>query len=252
MLSALLGLIAVAEIGLLFLVIALRRRRPDWALSMLILVIMALIWDNAVIAVGGTLGEGEPLRTLSVPRYVTHALLVPLLIMVGVGLGRRHGIRTLAGRTAPAAFGALTVALVAAGLWLDVLTLELEPTRYADTVRYTNAASHGAPIPAVVTVLVLIGIGTALLVRARSAVAARRVGRHVRRGRGRSGGVLDRQRRRTAADPQCLVDGRTHRTGEGTRRRGPAHLTVIEFSGRSSPTRRRPLSLRSSWGASGS
>ncbi|GID90743.1 hypothetical protein ACFQFC_36355 [Amorphoplanes digitatis] len=167
MLSALLGLIAVAEIGLLFLVIALRRRRPDWALSMLILVIMALIWDNAVIAVGGTLGEGEPLRTLSVPRYVTHALLVPLLIMVGVGLGRRHGIRTLAGRTAPAAFGALTVALVAAGLWLDVLTLELEPTRYADTVRYTNAASHGAPIPAVVTVLVLIGIGTALLVRAR-------------------------------------------------------------------------------------
>ncbi|MET8150002.1 hypothetical protein ACIBSW_11370 [Actinoplanes sp. NPDC049668] len=167
MLSASLGLIAVAEIVLLCLVIAMLRHRPDWTLGLLILVIAALIWDNAVIASGGTLGEGEPLRTLSVPRYVTHALLVPLLIMVGVGLGRRHGIRTLAGRAAPAAFGALTVALIAAGLWLDVVTLQLEPTRYADTVRYTNAAAHGAPIPAVVTILVLIGLGVALLVRAR-------------------------------------------------------------------------------------
>ncbi|WP_179277268.1 hypothetical protein [Actinoplanes regularis] len=165
MLSAFFGLIAVAQLVLLALVIAMRRRRPDWALSLLILVILALIWDNAVIAIGGTLGEGEPLRTLSVPRYVTHGLLVPLLIMVGVGLARRYGIQSLAGRAVPAVFGAFTAALIVAGIWLDVIDLDLEPTRYADTLRYTNAASHGAPIPAVVTILVLIGI--ALLVRAR-------------------------------------------------------------------------------------
>ncbi|GLW30499.1 hypothetical protein Areg01_34390 [Actinoplanes regularis] len=167
MLSAFFGLIAVSQLVLLALVIAMRRRRPDWALSLLILVILALIWDNAVIAIGGTLGEGEPLRTLSVPRYVTHGLLVPLLIMVGVGLARRYGIQRLAGKAVPAVFGAFTAALIVAGIWLDVIDLDLEPTRYADTLRYTNAASHGAPIPAVVTILVLIGIGVALLVRTR-------------------------------------------------------------------------------------
>jgi hypothetical protein len=167
MLSAPLGLIAVAEIGLLVLVIAMRRRHPDWALTLLIPVILALIWDNTVIAIGATLGEGEPLRALSVPRFALHGLLAPLLIMVGVGLGRRHGIRILAGKAAPAAFGALTAVLIAAGIRLDIVTLDLQPTRYADTLRYTDAAAHGPPIPAVVTIVVLIGIGVALLLRAR-------------------------------------------------------------------------------------
>jgi hypothetical protein len=167
MLNALFGLVAVAEVVLLTLVIAMRRRQPDWAFTLLILVILALIWDNTVIAIGSTIGEGETLRNLSIPRYVTHGLLVPLLIMVGVGLGRRHGVRTLAGRTAPAAFGALTVALIVAGVRLDIIGLDLQPTHYAGTLRYTNAASHGAPIPAVVTILVLIGIGVTLQIRSR-------------------------------------------------------------------------------------
>jgi hypothetical protein len=89
MIGALLVLIAAAEVALLTLVIAMRRRQPDRALTLLILVILALIWDNTVIAIGSTAGEGETLRTLSIPRHVTHGLLVPLLIMVGVGLGRR-------------------------------------------------------------------------------------------------------------------------------------------------------------------
>lgn len=167
MLSALFGMIAVAEVVLLTLVLTMRRRHPDWALTLLILVILALIWDNTIIALGSTIGEGDTLEALSYPRYITHGLLVPLLIMVGVGLGRRHGVQSLTGRTAPAIFGTLTVLLIAAGVYLDILDLDLEPTRYADTLRYTNAASHGAPIPAVITILVLIGIGLTLQLRAR-------------------------------------------------------------------------------------
>jgi hypothetical protein len=65
----------------------------------------------------------------------------------------------------PAVLGALTVALIAAGIHFDIAGLDLQPTHHADALRYTNAASHGAPIPAVVTIL--IGLGIALLVRAR-------------------------------------------------------------------------------------
>ncbi|MEU4564686.1 hypothetical protein AB0F72_40410 [Actinoplanes sp. NPDC023936] len=167
MVSVLFGLVAVAEIALLGLVIVLRRRQPDWTLSLLVLVVLALIYDNAVVAIGSTLGEGPLLRALSFPRYVTHALLVPLLIMVAVGLGRRYGVRFFAGRAVPAAFGVLTLLLIAAGAWADILTLELEPTRYADTLRYTNAAANGPPIPAIIAILVMIGAGVALLMRAR-------------------------------------------------------------------------------------
>ncbi|BBH67340.1 hypothetical protein ACTI_40250 [Actinoplanes sp. OR16] len=167
MLSVLFALFALAEVLLLGLVVTLRRRQPDWALTLLILVIIALIWDNAVIALGSTIGEGGMLRALSVPRYVTHALLVPLLIMVAVGLGRRYGVRFFAGRIVPGVFGVLTLALVAVGVQKDVIALDLEATRYADTLRYTNAASEGPPIPAIVAILVMIGVGVALLVRAR-------------------------------------------------------------------------------------
>jgi hypothetical protein len=167
MLSALFGLVAVAEVVLLGLVIALRRRHPDWTLTLLVLVILALIYDNAVVAIGSTLGEGSLLETLSLPRYVTHALLVPLLIMVAVGLARRYDVRFFAGRVTPGVFGALTVLLIALGAWADIVTLDLEPNRYADTVRYTNAAANGPPIPAIIAILVMIGVGVALAVRAR-------------------------------------------------------------------------------------
>jgi hypothetical protein len=167
MLSALFGLFAVAEVVLLAMVIALRRRRPDWALTLLVLVILALIYDNAVVAIGATLGEGALLEALSLPRYATHALLVPLLIMVAVGLARRYRVTFFAGRLVPGISGALTVLLIVAGAWADVVTLDLEPTRYADTLRYTNSAANGPPVPAIVAILVMIGVGVALAVRAR-------------------------------------------------------------------------------------
>ncbi|MBW6433870.1 hypothetical protein KZ829_08990 [Actinoplanes hulinensis] len=167
MLSTLFGLITVAETVLLGMVIALRRRRPDWALTLLILVLLGLIWDNAVIAMGATVGEGDTLEALSFPRYAAHGILVPLLIMVGVGLARRHDVRFFSGATVPAVFGAVTVLLITIGIWLDIVTLDLEPARYADTLRYTNAAAHGPPIPAVATILILIAIGALLLARAR-------------------------------------------------------------------------------------
>jgi hypothetical protein len=169
MIGALLVLIAAAEVALLTLVIAMRRRQPDRALTLLILVIFALIWDNTVIAIGSTAGEGETLRYGPCrSRATSHTgCSCPCSSWSAWASAGGHGIRALAGRTVPAVLGALTVALIAAGIHFDIAGLDLQPTHHADTLRYTNAASHGAPIPAVVTILILIGLGIALLVRAR-------------------------------------------------------------------------------------
>ncbi|BCJ45805.1 hypothetical protein GCM10010168_57750 [Actinoplanes ianthinogenes] len=164
MVSTLFALIAVAELVLLTLLLRLPR---GWVPTLLILVLVALIGDNAVIASGRLLGAGPLLHALSIPRFVTHALLVPLLIMVGVGLGRRHRVGWLQRRTAPAAFGALTALMIALGVFQDVAALDLQPKTYADTIRYTNAAAAGPPIPAIVAIGVLIAIGIAVQITTR-------------------------------------------------------------------------------------
>ncbi|BCY06971.1 hypothetical protein L3i22_020590 [Actinoplanes sp. L3-i22] len=167
MVGTVFGLIAVAELVLLVSTIQLWRRHPDRVLPLLMLVVAALIWDNAVIAAGRPIGAGGVLEGLSVPRFVTHALLVPLLILVGAGLGRGYRVRWLAGPVARWGFGGLTLLMIAIGVWQDIVSLDLEPAYYADTVRYTNAAATGPPIPAIVAIWVLLAVGVAVLVRAR-------------------------------------------------------------------------------------
>ncbi|MFF5081054.1 hypothetical protein ACFY36_28725 [Actinoplanes sp. NPDC000266] len=156
MTSAVFGLIAVAETALLILVL---RLPSGWARTLLALVVAALIWDNAVIALGSTIGPGAVLQALSVPRFVTHALLVPLLVLIAAGLAGVADLRP---------FILTTALLIGIGVYGDIVTLALEPTHYAGTVRYTNAASNGPPIAAIAVILILIAFGVLLLRRHRS------------------------------------------------------------------------------------
>ncbi|WP_143234425.1 hypothetical protein [Paractinoplanes atraurantiacus] len=150
------GLIALAETVLLVLVL---RLPPQWTRTLQALVVGALIWDNAVIALGSAIGPGAALQALSVPRYVTHALLVPLLVLIAAGLTGVADLRP---------FILVTGLLISVGIYADIVTLALEPATYAGTLRYTNAASNGPPIPAIVVILILIAFGVLLLKRRRS------------------------------------------------------------------------------------
>lgn len=120
-------------------------------LWLLTVVIVALVWDNLIIAAGSRIGAGDLLIGLSIPRYVAHALLPPLLIPIVFGIAqlRRR-----------AWVWALTGLLIAGGVYFEIIRLHLEPRTYADTLRYVNTA--GMPVPVIVTNLVLIGIGVIL------------------------------------------------------------------------------------------
>ncbi|MET7422619.1 hypothetical protein [Dactylosporangium sp. NPDC005555] len=117
-----------------------------------VVVAAALVYDNGVIAAGRLVGEGAALEGLNVGRYVGHALFTPLLIVVGAGLahGGRKVLTVLAGL------------LVALGIWTDIVRLRPVPERYADTLRYVNDNAAGPPVPAIVAILVLIGVGVVL------------------------------------------------------------------------------------------
>lgn len=64
---------------------------PQWT-SFIYLIILALIYDNGIIAFGKWIGEGELLETLNLLRFWTHAFLTPLLVLFATGTLKESGV----------------------------------------------------------------------------------------------------------------------------------------------------------------
>ncbi|WP_238006575.1 hypothetical protein KZZ52_47085 [Dactylosporangium sp. AC04546] len=159
MVTALYGAFAAA----LLLASVFAARARSWLLA---LVCLAVVYDNVVIALGTPLGEGTLLRSLNTGRFAAHALCTPLLIPVAVQLADRYGVRWASRTRAKQAATVLTIVAIALGTWTEVVAAELEPRTYAGALRYVDAAAAGPPIPAVVTMLVLVVAGASIWRRA--------------------------------------------------------------------------------------
>lgn len=75
-------LLCVGYLILLFIGIHLAKHH-GWKNSgnVLMLVILALIYDNGILALGKYFGEGDLLKTLNLVRYWLHAFFTPLLVL---------------------------------------------------------------------------------------------------------------------------------------------------------------------------
>lgn len=143
--------------------VALARGRAAGAAAVVVaLICLGLAYDNLAIAAGRPLGFGETLEAVSAPRFWIHALLTPLLIVAGGLMAARLGVGWAASRPVAVAGGVLVVALIAIGVFEDIVELELAPEKYEDLVRYTNEGAGGPPIPAIVTIIVLLALGVAI------------------------------------------------------------------------------------------
>lgn len=60
--------------------------------SILLLVIIALIYDNLIISIGKFIGEGDLLETLNIARFWLHALFTPTLIVFSYAILRESKI----------------------------------------------------------------------------------------------------------------------------------------------------------------
>ncbi len=119
---------------------------------------LALAYDNAVIALGHTIGPGEALQTLNAGRFWAHALVTPMMIWAGL---------KLIGYPWRWPFAAVTTVLIGLGIYTDTVQLDLVAREESGVLRYANAAAQGPPIPAVVTIVILAGIGVVLWRRAK-------------------------------------------------------------------------------------
>ncbi len=148
-------------IHLVFVVLAVRlylRNRSIYT-AIAAAVIFGLFYDNLIIGIGSFIGEGQPLQTLNAGRFAIHALVTPLLIMFAVATAQRLGVGWAQKPAAFAALGILTLLMIGVGVYTDIIDLALVPELEAGTLRYVNDNTAGPPIPALVTVIVMIVVG---------------------------------------------------------------------------------------------
>jgi hypothetical protein len=80
--SIIFGIFAIAYVILLFW--GLRTHRRWTASSVIFFVVAALIYDNAIYALGTIIGEGTLLKALNLLRFWFHALFTPTLILFSI------------------------------------------------------------------------------------------------------------------------------------------------------------------------
>jgi hypothetical protein len=149
-------------LGLIGLAVGIRSERDRAYLWVMLAVLVGLVYDNLIIALGSFIGEGDFLKTLNAGRYAGHAFGTPLLTIFAFGIARRAGVGWAQGKTAHILACVFTTALIGLGVYEDIIRLDLAPRVMFDTFRYTNMAVKGPPIPPILTILMLIALGISI------------------------------------------------------------------------------------------
>ena len=160
MLTILFLVLTAVFVGLIWQTVTMKQSSY---MVLLWLVLIGLFYDNLIIGIGQFVGEGSLLETLSVGRFWIHALLTPTMIIFGFGVLRRAGIPWAQGRTAHTLICVVATLLILLGAYSDILRLDLYSTPSANILRYRNEGGlPGPPLPAIVSIIFLIGYGVSL------------------------------------------------------------------------------------------
>jgi hypothetical protein len=117
--------------------------------ALLLLVIFGLVYDNGMCSAGFLIGEGQVLKWLTIPRFVLHVFLTPLICVICLKLSRGARVPAALTKSAAGAAWALAIVLMAVGYFQDLASLDLAPRSLLGVVTYTHPKSM-PPIAAIV------------------------------------------------------------------------------------------------------
>lgn len=143
-------------------VLLARRGRPS-ASDLVLLVVLGLVYDNAILGFGAMIGEGGALEAANGARFWLHALATPLLVLVAWSILARAGVRWAARPVSVAVAILITLALMAYEIVVGAAQVSLEPVREYGSLSYDDAnAASGPPLMVLVVAAALLvaGIGT--------------------------------------------------------------------------------------------
>lgn len=141
----------------IFMIRNMRRYGINSLSNVLVLVIIPLIYDNAILGVGSWIGEGQTLEVLNTARYWMHAIFTPLLIVFSLDVLRRARFNWA--NTSAALW--ITVIYALAAVVVELITVVLDLSLKAETkygvLSYsaTNSPS-GPPIMILMVTLALL------------------------------------------------------------------------------------------------
>lgn len=137
------------------------------AMIFLPIVLASMIYDNFLLATGTLIGEGELLQSLSQLRFLSHHLIVPFLIVVGVELAHRTKAVWANNLTRSLAW-IISFSLGVFDIFNRYIGAELEPIYFAGVLRYTASPIQGLPMIAIAVTLFLLLIGLGIWMRSES------------------------------------------------------------------------------------
>ena len=133
------------------------------ASAILFVVILALIYDNTILAFGHLIGEGELLKALNYGRFLLHAVFTPLLILFSFFVLKEANIRFAQKAWVMYVFSGLTVVAMVAEYFFQLKHLTLKVEKAYGVVSYTSAESAtGPPIMILLVVAAILVAGIIL------------------------------------------------------------------------------------------
>jgi hypothetical protein len=138
-----------------------------------------LLWyDNFRIGIGRFIGEGELLQAMTVPAFAWHWTMLPLLVIAAGSIAKQAGLGWAQPKAVMGTFCGVASILIA----LDVpylFQIDLHLACVADTVRYTTQVSElqfctpdavvvdgvGSPLVAILTNVIVLGVGISLWIQ---------------------------------------------------------------------------------------
>ncbi len=137
MLSASYLIIAIVDFGVLIWAARHYLRYRTNGLLFATLPLLLLWYDNAVIGIGSTLGEGALLMNLNTARFLAHYISLPMTFIAIGAMAREAGFQLAQRKSVMAAFCLLALYFIAHDLWLFSQST-FYPSCFADTLRYTT------------------------------------------------------------------------------------------------------------------
>ncbi|MBP1968414.1 bacteriorhodopsin [Virgibacillus natechei] len=126
-------------------------------MNVILLVIMGLLYDNAILAAGRYIGEGSILQNLNYVRFWLHALFTPLLVVFAWNTLKQANIKWTNYRWLYYGVILCTVSLIMIELITEVFGLSLEAKREYGVLSYHKVEmSSGPPIMILLVTAVLL------------------------------------------------------------------------------------------------
>ncbi|WP_053589705.1 hypothetical protein [Bacillus sp. FJAT-22090] len=153
----------------MFLLIGLKGIRKEglhkWT-NVIYLIVIALVYDNYIIAIGRWIGESSFLESLNLARFWFHALFTPLLVIFSVGTLQESGLKWAQKTWVKAATIIYTLGMIGLELIVETIGIKLIPIQEFDVLRYgTIEEVSGPPLMILFVTLILILCSVVLWVK---------------------------------------------------------------------------------------